>query len=480
MVKKLYLPFTVCVLRNFFMRNLVTLSLLLLLSLAAFAQRTEPVLATANGRNYTAKNLSPDLEKAWRNLPSSVAEMRGMALSQMIAEALFEAEAKARGISVEKLLEGVKAKVADPKDSEIEAVYEANRDALGGKSLDEVKPQIVAFLRREPEQKAIAQFVDVLRKKYKIAVLRNVNAPALKPADVLATVNGKAITVQAFEAKNRIAFYEMRAEVFDAVRHSLEETIFQDLVQAEAKAQNIEPSNLLAREITDRMRDFSNEERETLSEDFRSRLFTKYNVKFLLKEPEPVVQKISVDDDPSRGSANAPVTIVMFSDFQCPACSAAHPILEKVLAEYGDKVRFVVRDFPLEKIHKDAFLAAQAANAAHAQGKFFEYIDVLYRNQSALDIESLKKYAAELGLNTAQFELDLQSGKYADEVRRDIADGVSYGITGTPAIFVNGVKLRHISAKDFRAAIERALAQSAPAAKTTGQSNKARTNRAVK
>jgi protein-disulfide isomerase len=151
------------------------------------------------------------------------------------------------------------------------------------------------------------------------------------------------------------------------------------------------------------------------------------------------------------------VTVVMFSDFQCSACSATHPVLQKVLAEYGDKIRFVVRNFPLTTIHENAYQAALAANAANAQGKFFEYTEILYRNQDALDIESLKKYAGESGLNLSQFELDLQSERAAETLRKDMADGRSYGITGTPTIFVNGVKVRVITTDGFREAINKAL-----------------------
>jgi protein-disulfide isomerase len=169
------------------------------------------------------------------------------------------------------------------------------------------------------------------------------------------------------------------------------------------------------------------------------------------------VQNISIDDDPTQGKTTAPVTVVMFTDFQCPACAATHPVLKKVLAEYADKVRFVVRDFPLVQIHQNAFQAALAANAANAQGKFFEYIEILYKNQTVLDAASLKKYADEAGLNQKQFALDLSQPKFADEVRKDMTDGKTYGISATPTIFVNGVKVRNLSAQAFKTAIENAL-----------------------
>ncbi len=179
-------------------------------------------------------------------------------------------------------------------------------------------------------------------------------------------------------------------------------------------------------------------------------------VRLLISEPQPSTQAISTDDDPSRGVATAPVTIVEFTDFQCPSCAAMHPVLEEVLKSYGNKVRFVVRDFPLP-MHVKARKAAEAANAAHAQGRFFEYATLLFKRQDALDVPSLKKYASELGLDRARFDAALDGGAFAAEVRRDIADGEMYGIDSTPTIFVNGVILKTLSAEDLRAAIDRAL-----------------------
>ena len=177
----------------------------------------------------------------------------------------------------------------------------------------------------------------------------------------------------------------------------------------------------------------------------------------LISAPALPVQVISVDDDPIRGDANAPVTIVEFTDFQCPSCAAMHPILDEVLKSYGNKVRLVVRDFPLA-MHANARKAAEAAAAAHAQGRFFEYTDLLFKRQNALDVPSLKKYASEIGLNRARFDAELDSGKYAAEVKHDIDDGEIYGIDSTPAIFVNGVALRELSVEALRASIDRALA----------------------
>ncbi len=432
----------------------------MIFTFTSFAQKPDEILATANNQKFTAKDLSPEVKVVFENLPKTIGELRNSLLEQQIAETLFETEAAARKLTVEKLIETeVTKKVAAPTEKEIQAVYDANRNDVGGKTIEEVRPQIVAFLRREPEQKSLAEYLSNLKVKYKVALGKDINAPNLKLFDVLATVNGKTISVENFEAKNKLRLYEFQADIYDQIQELLEQTVYENLIAAEAKAQNIEASDLIAREITDKLRDYSEEERRQLQTALEKRLYQKYNAKFLLKSPAPVAQNISTENQPSQGKQTAPVTVVMFTDFQCPACSAVHPVLKKVLAEYGDKVRFVVRDFPLVNIHENAFRAALAANAANAQGKFFEYTDVLYKNQNALDKDSLEKYAADLGLNQKQFDLDLSSEKFAADVKKDMADGKTYGITGTPTIYVNGVRVRELSAEDFRKAIDRALKQ---------------------
>jgi protein-disulfide isomerase len=138
-----------------------------------------------------------------------------------------------------------------------------------------------------------------------------------------------------------------------------------------------------------------------------------------------------------------------------------HPILEEALKTYSGKVKLVVRDYPLSN-HANARKAAEAANAAHAQGKFFEYVALLFQRQNALDVPSLKKYATELGLDRTRFDAALDKGTFAEEVRSDMNDGEIYGVESTPTLFVNGVLLRTLSAEALREAIERSLAASAP------------------
>ena len=123
-------------------------------------------------------------------------------------------------------------------------------------------------------------------------------------------------------------------------------------------------------------------------------------------------------------------------------------------------MRFVVRDYPLDQ-HPQARKAAEAAAAANAQGKFFEYVAALFKNQEALDVAALKKYAADLGLDQARFNAALDGGTYAAEVQKDVSDADEYGMIARPTIFINGVRQRDLSRKGLRAGLERALAQAA-------------------
>ena len=142
--------------------------------------------------------------------------------------------------------------------------------------------------------------------------------------------------------------------------------------------------------------------------------------------------------DPAQGSASAPVTIVEFSDFQCPFCQRVAPTLKKVREAYGDKVRIVWKDYPLTQIHPQAFKAGEAAHCAGEQGKFWEYHDRLFANQEALQPDSLKKYAADLGLDAARFNACLDTSKYGDRVREGVAQGSRLGVNSTPTIYING------------------------------------------
>ena len=153
---------------------------------------------------------------------------------------------------------------------------------------------------------------------------------------------------------------------------------------------------------------------------------------------EATRENLVKDDSQVLGDKDAKVVIVEFADFQCPACGAAHPIVKQITQEYGDKILYVFRHFPLVAAHRYALKAAEAAEAAGEQGKFWEYHDLLFPNQENLKTEDLKRYAEELELDMNKFNEALDSGKFKDKVTSDLDDGEKLGVTSTPTFFING------------------------------------------
>lgn len=154
--------------------------------------------------------------------------------------------------------------------------------------------------------------------------------------------------------------------------------------------------------------------------------------------PPPTADIKVTADDHIKGDKNAKVTLVEYSDFQCPYCSRVNPTIEQVMNDYGNKVRLVYRHFPLTSIHENAQKAAEASECASEQGKFWEMHDKMFANQTALTVDNLKQYAKDLKLNTTKFNTCLDTGKYAQTVTASETQGSQYGVNGTPAVFVNG------------------------------------------
>jgi Na+/H+ antiporter NhaA len=155
---------------------------------------------------------------------------------------------------------------------------------------------------------------------------------------------------------------------------------------------------------------------------------------------------VEPERDHIRGPSQAPVTLVEYGDFECPYCGMAEPVLRKLLADFGDELRFVFRNLPLSDVHPRAQLAAEAAEAAGAQGKFWEMHDLLFQHQDALAPQDLVRYAEELGLDVERFRDDLRRRAYAPRIAEDVAGADESGVAGTPTFFVNG--RRHHGAYD--------------------------------
>jgi protein-disulfide isomerase len=457
------------------------------------ARASSGPLAIVNNQQITLADLPPELRTSIENLDKDVADVRRRILDLQIGQILLAAEAKKRNVTTEQLVKtDISSKVVSPTEEEIKTIYDANRSYFGTADLTQAHPAIIQQVRNQRGQQLLDEYLTTLRKTYPVVMGTDVNAPNLAPTSVLATVAGQTIKASAINDDPRIKryIYEIRMQTYDAERNAIEVKINNLLLEAEAKRLNTTSEALLKTEVADKITHPTDADvtkfyeenkarmngaelatvradivtyleqpsREKLEQALVDRLRAGAQIRLMLAEPESLVEKVSTDDDPSRGPLSAPVTVIEFTDFQCPACRAIHPALEELLKSYTDRVRFVVRDFPLEQ-HQQARKAAEAANAANAQGKFFEYAALLFKNQEALDIASLKKYAVELGLDQARFNTALDGGTYAAEVQKDVADGEDYGVDSTPTIFINGVRQRDLSPEGLRAGLERALAK---------------------
>ena len=177
---------------------------------------------------------------------------------------------------------------------------------------------------------------------------------------------------------------------------------------------------------------------------------------------EPLRSDVASMGHPSRGPAAAPVTIVEFSDFECPFCYGLYPTLKLIEKNYPEQVRIVYRQFPLNAIHPRAQKAAEASLCAHDQGRFWEMHDSMFDGQKQLEVDALKQRAKELQLDLAAFDACLDSGSKADAIKKDMADAAQAGVTGTPTFFVNGrMMLGNQPYAEIRALIEDELQRAA-------------------
>jgi protein-disulfide isomerase len=306
--------------------------------------------------------------------------------------------------------------------------------------------------------------------------------PAQQPAaiagagDVAARIGDRTITVRELDEKWRATDAGQQAEalqaLYDGRRNALENLIADMLIAEEAKKKGMSPDAYVESEISKRVKPVSDAEVVTFYQSNTGQMqgrsleqMAPAINRFLaeqqrdtarialvseLKKAGPAI-RVSLDaprqqvalaaTDPALGPATAPVTLVEFSDFQCPFCQRVEPTLKRLKQTYGDKIRIVWKDFPLTQIHPQAFKAGEAGHCAGDQGKYWEYHDRLFANQQALQPADLKKHASDLGLDAAAFGSCLDSSKYGERVRDGVSLGTSLGVNSTPTIFINGRRL---------------------------------------
>lgn len=302
-------------------------------------------------------------------------------------------------------------------------------------------------------------------------------AAAAAPGGPVAEIDGKPISQADLDAAAAPQFAQLeeqkkqmmkqledqRAKILQDVLAELVET---KLVEAEATKRGITAADLMKSEVEAKVAPVTDEEiskfydenkarvggrtldqlkeqiRQYLGQqrsdkvrgEFMASLRQGHKVRILMDVPRTPVE---VANAPTKGPANAPVTIVEWSDFQCPFCSRVVPTMKEVEKKYGDKVRIAFRQYPLP-MHPQAQKAAEASLCANDQGKFWEMHDAMFEKQGELAVDQLKQRATELALNADQFNQCLDSGKYAAQVKADMDAGSAAGVSGTPAIFVNG------------------------------------------
>jgi len=288
----------------------------------------------------------------------------------------------------------------------------------------------------------------------------------------LAQVGDISISNKQVEAKASKELSAIEAEIYEIKRYALREIIANTLLEEEARSLDISLEEFLDRIETqaspvteEAVAEYYKKNKERIPGSFegvkdrieqylvrRSKkdemnkvlrdLREKYPVTIFMKPPR---QEVELPENPlSRGPVGAPVTIVEFSDFQCPFCKKAAGLVTKLLQEYPGKIRVIYQDLPLVAIHPNAFNAALAARCANEQNAFWSYHDILFANQDALDTDSLKKYAAGLALDTTSFNSCLDSKKYKKDIEKDMEAADQYGFSGTPAFLINGRSVRGV------------------------------------
>lgn len=288
------------------------------------------------------------------------------------------------------------------------------------------------------------------------------------PGQAAAVVNGETITIADLDLSAKKQLQRVDTEIYQIKKRVLDDLVEQKLIEAASKKKGLSTEKFLAEEIDSKVTAPTEDEVKAIYESSKDKSgksfdevknqitdYLKQNKKArakaeliaqLKKEAnikmslEPPRVEIDIKNLPSIGDKDAKVTLVEFSDYQCPFCKRVRPTIWRLLDEYKGKVRYAFGDFPLS-FHKDAKKASEAARCAGDQGKYFEFNRKIFDNQSAIGIDDLKKYAKELQLNTKDFDKCLDSGKTAKVVEESVQLGSSVGVSGTPAYFINGIML---------------------------------------
>lgn len=302
---------------------------------------------------------------------------------------------------------------------------------------------------------------------------------------IAATVGGVSITMEELNKAAKNQLQKVETEIYQVKKRALDDLIEEKLLEGAAKKKSLSVEKFLAEEVDAKITAPMEQEIKALYDSSKEKLgksfeevkgqITDYlaqNRKMRAKADlianlrqgadvkinlEPPRVTIDIGDAPSVGPKDAKITLVEFSDYQCPFCKRVRPTIWRLTDEYKDRIRYVFLDFPLS-FHKDAQKAHEAARCAADQGKYFEFNRKLFDNQTEIGVPALKKYAKELGLKQAEFDKCLDGGKQAKTISESIQKGIGVGVTGTPAYFINGIMLSGaMPYESFREVIESEL-----------------------
>jgi protein-disulfide isomerase len=284
-------------------------------------------------------------------------------------------------------------------------------------------------------------------------------------SEVLAVVGGEEVTRNEVETTAGPQLFQLRSQIYDLTDQALKQTIDGRILDLEAEKRGMNRDELISAVVDSNPPVATEAQIDSVYEAFKDRIDQPRDViapqieAFLLNQArqarfDSLVSALREDYDvvnylepprfavaatgPAKGPESAPVTIVEFSDFECPFCRRIYPTLNQVMDDYDGRVRLVFRQFPLHALHPNAQKAAEASLCADEQGKFWELHDAIFEGSGGLDVASLKTRAAELGLDERAFDSCLDSGEFADQVAADVAAGRALGVSGTPALFING------------------------------------------
>jgi protein-disulfide isomerase/uncharacterized membrane protein len=331
---------------------------------------------------------------------------------------------------------------------------------------------------------------DLSHSEAKSAARPAVDAPVSDDSGIAATVGDEVITNQRLNVALGPRFLETRKGIYRMKRDKLDQLIIEIILDKEAKQQGKTPEDLLEQiapagltqveepEIDKYMQDnqqrlqefkgplpglrqrvktgLEQQKKVQLIKDYAGALEPKYGVRILLPLPYPPRITIDTQGAPTLGPSDARVTIVEFSDYECPACRSIHEVVKQVRADYGDRVQWIFKDYPLRR-HKDAFKAAEASHCAQEQGEFWQYQDSLFTTPD-LSPDKMVSDAVQLGMSQEKFSECLQDSRYKALVEKNMHDAEQTGIDRTPSFLINGVLFSGgLSMDAFRSMIDEEL-----------------------